>query len=174
MKRNLRFVSSKYETQRGIQLNDGRILSLFDENNEFYLPFDKEINLDDGTFEDETCVSIGDRNTTCLNNILHNGQGIEVTCTDGDTYFENKYPCNFSITQNKVSRIQKYFERRGFMVTQEAIMHQLCAWMQGYKSGYRDNDNGYFLFTPCGLNPLSIRLTTLHPLCKGWQKTYIC
>lgn len=59
----------------------------------------------------------------------------------------------------------------GFNVTSDAIRHQLDSWINDYKSGYRDEENGYHLFTPCGHNPFSIRITQLHPLCS-WQVTY--
>ena len=36
----------------------------------------------------------------------------------------------------------------------------------------RDDGNGYHLFSPCGCNPLSVRLSTLHDLCSDWQVTY--
>ena len=39
------------------------------------------------------------------------------------------------------------------------------------KSGYRDEKNGYHLFTPCGCNPLSFRVSSLEPE-LDWQITY--
>ena len=47
------------------------------------------------------------------------------------------------------------------------------AWSLGGKSGYRDDANGYHLFTPCGDNPLCFRLSTLDKR-LDWQTTYIC
>lgn len=71
-----------------------------------------------------------------------------------------------------VKRIQKFFKRNGFNVTEEAIMHNFNAYLNDAKSGYRDEENGYHLFTPCCHNPLSFRLTSLNKNCD-WQTTYI-
>ena len=73
-----------------------------------------------------------------------------------------------------VKVICKKFRKQGFAVTEEAVRHNFWAWMSGAKSGFRDEANGYHLFTPCGLNPLSFRVTGLHPACEDWQTTYIC
>lgn len=70
-----------------------------------------------------------------------------------------------------VKRIQKFFKRNGFNVTEEAIMHNFHAYLLDMKSGYRDEENGYHLFTPCCHNPLSFRLTSLNKNCN-WQTTY--
>lgn len=70
-----------------------------------------------------------------------------------------------------IKRIQKYFKSNGFNVTEEAIMHNFNAYLLDMKSGYRDEENGYHLFTPCCHNPLSFRLTSLNKNCK-WQTTY--
>lgn len=59
----------------------------------------------------------------------------------------------------------------GFTVTKEAVHHQLENWANDCKSGYRDEANGYHLFTPCGHNPFSLRISELHSLCD-WQETY--
>lgn len=72
-----------------------------------------------------------------------------------------------------VKSICKRLEKHGFHVTEEAVQHNFWAWICGGKSGYRDEKNGYHLFTPCGLNPLSFRVTSLHPACEDWQITYV-
>lgn len=66
------------------------------------------------------------------------------------------------------------FARNGFNVTEEAIEHNFDAWTMDFKSGYRDEENGYWLFTPCGDNPLSFTVERLNPdpSCD-WQKTYV-
>jgi hypothetical protein len=68
--------------------------------------------------------------------------------------------------------VKKWFEERGFKVSIKAIKHNFDAWRFDYKSGFRDEKNGYHLFSPCGCNILSFHLTTLHPTAKEWQKTY--
>lgn len=66
------------------------------------------------------------------------------------------------------------FSDNGFNVTEEAVMHNFNAWYNDFKSGYRDDENGYHLFTPCGCNHLSFRCTSLHETAKDWQTTYKC
>ena len=63
------------------------------------------------------------------------------------------------------------FKSHGFNVTREALMHNYHAWRDDYKSGYRDEKNGYHLFTPCGCNPLSFRASELSAE-TDWQDTY--
>ena len=64
------------------------------------------------------------------------------------------------------------FAQAGFNVTWEALYHNYAAWLCDMKSGYRDEKNGYHLFTPCGCNPLSFRATKLTNDCNDWQTTY--
>ncbi len=84
-----------------------------------------------------------------------------------DYFYRSGKKCN-------VPAIQKYFKKNGFNVTEEAILHNFNAWMCDMKSGYRDEVNGYHLFTPCGCNPLSFRVSELHKPCEDWQQTYEC
>lgn len=72
-----------------------------------------------------------------------------------------------------VQQVRKEFSKLGFKVSERAIMHNYNAWAHDYKSGYRDDGGGYHLFTPCGCNPLSFRLTALSDDSKDWQTTYI-
>lgn len=165
----VRFVSDRDETQRGVMLNDGRIISLYDEDNKFYLRFDYQIELNEGVFyptdEDiDGCVS--------LNDLLGEDKAVEVHCYDSVDYDEDVYPYDKDFTGQDIADIKAYFNAHGYNVTEEAILHQINAWRCDMKSGYRDEENGYHLFTPCGCNPLSIRLSTLNHLCKDWQHTY--
>lgn len=73
-----------------------------------------------------------------------------------------------------IKAIQKHFAKDGFNVSKEAIEHNFYAWQCDRKSGYRDEKNGNFLFTPCGCNPLSFRVSSLHKACEDWQQTYSC
>lgn len=72
-----------------------------------------------------------------------------------------------------IERIQKFFKKQGYNVTEEAIKHNFSAYSYGMKSGYRDEENGYHLFTPRNFNPLSFCLTTLSKF-TNWQTTYKC
>lgn len=69
-----------------------------------------------------------------------------------------------------VKEVIKEFKTNGFNVTEEAIIHNFEAWKSDYKSGYKDESNGYFLFTPCGCNELSFNATEL--INEDWQETY--
>lgn len=72
-----------------------------------------------------------------------------------------------------VKNVQKFFKAQGFNVTEEAILHNFQGYLTGYKCGYRDEVNGYHLFTPSRLNNLSFRLTSLSEF-TDWQTTYQC
>lgn len=83
---------------------------------------------------------------------------------------------NFKIFNYKrisINKLIEFFKKNGFNVTEEAIKHNLEAYKYDMKSGYRDEKNGYHLFTPCAHNPLSFRLTSLNKNCD-WQTTYMC
>lgn len=60
----------------------------------------------------------------------------------------------------------------GYNVTRQALEHNYNAWLADYKSGYRDEENGYFIFTPCGCNNLYFNVTKLDDH-FDWQYTYI-
>ena len=85
-----------------------------------------------------------------------------------DVVVRNNY--NHVLDEKGVKDVIRRFKENGWHVTREAVEHQLG----GYKCGYRDEANGYHLFTPCGGNELAFRLTTLHDSCRDWQITYTC
>lgn len=71
-----------------------------------------------------------------------------------------------SYTQLKIAYLPRII-----LVIEDAIKHNFNAYLMDMKSGFRDEINGYHLFTPCCHNPLSFRLTTLNKNCD-WQTTY--
>jgi hypothetical protein len=79
--------------------------------------------------------------------------------------------CGHPFTGKVVRRIIAEFKEHGFDVSREALVHNYCAWVQDLKSGYRDETNGYHLFTPCGCNALRFSATTLSDD-TDWQTTY--
>lgn len=85
-------------------------------------------------------------------------------------YFTNKK----LLSDEDVDSIIQEFKEHGFNITKYAILYNYSAWLVDEKSGYRDEENNYHLFSPCGCNPLSFRATTLHEKCKDWQTTYRC
>ena len=149
-------VESRNDCTWGFQLNDGRIILVADEK--FRLRFDEPI--------------IVDGEVTTLNDLKANGKGKEVF--PYEKYDINDIKRAKSLSDKDLLRIQRRFKKNGFNVTFEALFHNYHAWFMDMKSGYRDEENGYHLFTPCGCNPLSFRATTLCDNCKDWQKTYKC
>ena len=69
-----------------------------------------------------------------------------------------------------IKEIVEDFRAHGFKVTEEAVGHNMEAHYDDFKSGYLDEDNGYFLFTPCCCNSLSFYAEELNG--KDYQKTY--
>ena len=70
-----------------------------------------------------------------------------------------------------IYKVVEEFRENGFEVEREAILHNLEAWRNDYKSGYRGKY--CHLFSPCGCNRLRFSASTLHESCNYWQKTYI-
>lgn len=163
----LKFVNSRYDTAWGYQLPDGRIIDQTKPDGTFALRYDRAFNLQTGEVFPE---GVHPEGSVTLNALRGQG-GKTVHCYDEvDLNYSNKYV----LTAQGLKNIQKRFAKKGYNVTREAILHQYEAWRWGGKSGYRDEENGYHLFTPCGLNPFSLRLTTLHEKCADWQITYVC
>lgn len=86
----------------------------------------------------------------------------EVVTTIND--HENTYEPDFEGIINE-------FAEHGWDVTPQAIAHNFAAWEDGFKSGFLDEENGYFLFSPSGDNPFSLEAIPLNG--KDWQKTYV-
>lgn len=108
-----------------------------------------------------------------INDLVAMGiMGKEGTCIENEykVYLGNRH----SLNNADIDKIIAEFKANGFNVTKDAILHNFDAWKYDMKSGYRDDENGYHLFTPCGCNPLSFSATTLHKMCDDWQDTYEC
>lgn len=92
------------------------------------------------------------------------------------SYKEYRMKLGFStiLSDDRIEKIIKTFHKKGFNITKEAIWHNYIAWQGDYKSGYRDDNNNYHLFTPCGCNPLSFTATSLCNESTDWQITYMC
>lgn len=155
--KEFKYVENKNQFTWGFQLNDGRIILVADEE-KFRLRFDEPIMVDG--------------EVTTLNDLKANGKGKEVF--PYEEYAINNIKGENNLSDKDLLRIQRKFQKNGFNVTFEALFHNYQAWFIGLKSGFRDEQNGYHLFTPCGGNPLSFRATTLCDNCKDWQFTYEC
>lgn len=180
----IKFVKSRFETSRGWQLNDGRIIAINEvENGEtlLALSFDTPFNLETGEIDKTIYTSrrkgenglpnYAPEGFTTLNNLKAQGNGHEVCCYDEYDINLGEHP---QLNDKKIKKIIAEFEDAGFKVTKDAILHNYYAWSGSLKSAYRDDKNGYHLFSPCGGNPFMLRATTLHPLCDDWQITYEC
>lgn len=112
-------------------------------------------------------------NLPTFNDLVKEGVVKEVSCIEKSYDIDLPYNRfdNFDIGEVCDSVI-KQFKENGFNVTRKAIIHNYSAWLGDMKSGYRDEDNGYHLFSPCGCNPLSFRATSLHKNCYDWQTSY--
>lgn len=71
------------------------------------------------------------------------------------------------MTGKRIRAIIDEFREHGFNVTRDAIIHNFKAWSDDLKSGFRDEANGYHLFSPCGCNPLRFSATSL---CEGLSR----
>lgn len=78
--------------------------------------------------------------------------------------------CIYNAENMTFKEIIDEFRANGFNVTEEAIEHNVKAHYADLKSGYLDEDNGYFLLTPCCCIPLSFYAEELNG--KDYQKTY--
>lgn len=104
-----------------------------------------------------------------LSDCVDNGELIEKYSYETIRYMPKK------VTNREIIKeTLDFFNTKGFKVTEEAIKHNLAAYDRDEKSGYRDEKNGYHLFTPCCCNPLAFTVTTLSTLSRDWQNTYSC
>ena len=109
-----------------------------------------------------------------LNELVRQGHVLEATIYRCHDIYPQGFADRFNkprLTNELIKEIQAEFKEYGFDVTEKAIHHNWNAWRSDLKSGYRDEKNGYHLFTPCGCNPLSFRATSLEPE-LDWQETY--
>lgn len=154
--KEFKIVNNERDCQRGVKLNDGRVIVIWEFNVEMLLRFDTPILLDG-------------KITTC-NDIIAEGKGVEVFGYEKyRIYTKSKFPR--VLRESTIKKIIKEFKENGFNVTESAIKHNFDCWKADMKSGFRDDENKFFLFTPCGCNQLSFEASELR---KGldWQKTY--
>lgn len=152
------------------ELPNGKLVNLFphkysakvDLTNEMYI-----LESDEEEYESSTLPT--------FNDLVSEGIVKVVSCIerkfDMNNIYQDRYRVS-NLSEKKLKSIINKFKKNGFNVTREAILHNFSCWLGDLKSGYRDEENGYFLFSPCGCNPLSFRATTLHPKCADWQTTY--
>jgi len=177
MKR-IKYIASRKDAEWSFKLSDGRLIEILGFTG-FSIFYDTPFSLETGEIiKREECWPrfgkdlpdyVPDGYTT-LNNLKAQGMGCTVYCYD-------EYDINLGwlkvLPSEKIKEICKEFRDNGFNVTEHAVLSNFANWRSGFKSGYRDDVNGYHLFTPCGLNPFSLRATTLDSR-LDWQTTYWC
>lgn len=109
-----------------------------------------------------------------LNDLLKKGLVTEENDYREYEVFPEGFDDRFSappMTGARIRAIIDEFRKHGFNVTRDAIIHNYRAWYDDLKSEFRDEANGYHLFSPCGCNPLRLSATSL---CEdlSWQDTY--
>ena len=162
----IQFKSDKSEVQWGVKLIDGRIVPIVNIDDEYVFRFDTPFNYETGEIYREK-----KDNSTDLNEQIRENGAYEVFCYDEYSIDLGLYP---KITGKLIDEVISDFKKHGFNVSADALHHNYNAWRCDMKSGYRDERNGYHLFSPCGCNSLIYRATTLHDSCKNWQITYTC
>lgn len=174
--KKIKFIASKNDAQWSFQLNDGRLIEILGFEN-FAIRYDTPFSLETGEIIERKSdwPRFGDgvpdyvpEGYTTLNNLKAQGQGNTVYCYE-------EYDVNLgrprSLSKKNVKAICDEFKEHGFNVTPQAVLHNYSCWMGDLKSGYRDEANGYHLFSPCGCNDLSFRATTIDNR-LDWQTTY--
>jgi len=109
------------------------------------------------------------------NDLIRTGRIVELhICRTYDIYVKDATDrfSNKRLTKRDFDRIIAEFKEHGFNVTVEALKHNYSSWLGDLKSGFRDEQNGYHLFTPCGCNMLSFRATSINDR-LDWQETYV-
>ncbi len=169
--KQLRFIKNRKDAQWAFQLTDGRMFEVLNKEGKLLLRYDTPINLATGEIgEKQPSMNIPEGFTT-LNKLKEEGKGETVYCYDE---YDIDLGMPKTMTIRRAVRLAGEFKKHGFNVSSAAIMHNFEAWKGGWKVGYRDQERGYHLFSPCGGNPFSLRATTLEECCSDWQKTYMC
>ena len=166
--KKIQFSDSRFLIQRGVQLEDGRIIVVVDSNGKFLLRYEDPFDLSTGVVYEP---SDAPKNAMTLNKIIGANLGHDVFCYDEVSL---KLGWIRTMNEKRIKKIQRYFANNGISITKEAILHNYNAWSLDLKSGYRDESNGYHLFSPCGCNPFILRVTNLVEICRDWQITYSC
>lgn len=174
----IKFIASRKDAQWSFLLGDGRLIEVLGFEG-FSIKYDTPFSLETGEIikrdpswprSGESLPNYVPEGYTTLNNLKAQGLGDTVYCYD-------EYDIDLGrprrLTRKDVDTMCDEFRENGFDVTPEAIMHNFSAWQGDLKSGYRDEKNGYHLFSPCGCNDLSFRATTLDGR-LDWQTTYEC
>lgn len=92
-------------------------------------------------------------------------------CAEDD---DDPWKCFIIGTQIDAYGAQEIARKHGFKLSDEAIYHNVKAWMHDYKSAYVDRENDVYVFTPCGHNMPRLELCKLKGSPFENEKSYIC
>jgi hypothetical protein len=159
-------------------LRDGRYFLRTDTGQPMYLPiwYGHRLDLANMTVTENREEIAIRTDLPDLNQLIKEGKVRNATIYREHDIFLPEFKGSYEappFTGEVVRKVIAEFAGHGFKVTRQALVHNFKAWYSDLKSGYRDDRNGYHLFTPCGCNPLSFRATSLEPE-LDWQKTYEC
>ena len=171
LKYSKKITTHKEEAAKHGFLTTGKYFFLVKENTPLYMPYYFGAHLDIENMTYSLCETPENDKYPTVNDLIYESKLIVKS-------LYNEYDITFNdakakLRDDEIDDILYRFRCNGFNVQKEAILHNYKAWKQDLKSGYRDEENGYHLFSPCGCNPLSFRATTLYKE-SDWQKTYEC
>ncbi len=171
-----KIITNRAEAVKKGMLKDGRYFIHLQSGTALYLPIWyghrldlKNMLITENEKEIEQRTDLPD-----LNQLIKEGYIIDVNIFRAHDIFLAKFKnCRTRkvLDDDLLAALQEEFRNHGFNVTADAIRHNYNAWLADHKSGYRDQENGYHLFTPCGCNPLSFRVASIEPE-LDWQWTY--
>lgn len=174
---HLNYIPTRKDAQWGFQLNDGRIIELMTKDGQLLFKYSTPINLTTGEVGPEPPYRAFGRDEdtlpegfTTLNILTKEKKGHTVYCYDN-------YDINLgfirTMTIRRAVKIARKFQANGFNVRAEAVMFNFEGYMSGGKTGYRDEKNGYHLFTPCkGTRSASVPRRWSHAAATGRRHTW--
>lgn len=141
-----------------------------------FISYDSKVNLENGTYMNiSDCSKSTDEMEDCktINQLIADGTLKKVQYVDEYEIFPKGFESDSQHPENlPYDEIIAELKENGYNVTRQALEHNYNAWLADCKSGYRDEENGYFIFTPCGCNNLYFNVTKLDDH-FDWQYTYI-
>ena len=166
-------VTNRDEAREKGMLTLGIYFVRVSDNTPLYLPytFDNRIDLENLL----VCSNKENPDWPELNDLIRNGRVKKATIFREYDVILPQFPsrdCDCTFTDKAIEGVIEEFKEHDFNVTREALLHNYEAWLMDYKSGYRDEANGYHLFTACGCNTLYFRASSLEND-LDWQDTYI-
>ena len=130
--------------------------------------YNSKVDLENGSYIPSTSENFNSSTLPTFNDLVRDNIVKVISCVES---FSVDFDEDITyLTEEDFINTQNKFKDNGFNVSLTALKHNYEAWLNDFKSGYRGKN--YHLFTPCGCNPLSFRVSTLHKKCKNWQTTY--